>query len=101
VPLYAQLGDTAMMLKSWSWESEGLTTNASNCSLIGILDPSATFTVSVVLQKASELDLISKSATSASSLLIHLEKLSNFFKPSGWILKRSNDDCFKSGYLGL
>ncbi|KAL5232459.1 hypothetical protein ABZP36_031235 [Zizania latifolia] len=48
----------------------------------GIQVPSTTFTVSVLLQKASELDLISKSATSGSLLPMHLEKLSNFYLTS-------------------
>uniref|UniRef100_A0A0A9D0A8 Uncharacterized protein n=1 Tax=Arundo donax TaxID=35708 RepID=A0A0A9D0A8_ARUDO len=55
----------------------------------------------MLFQKASELDLISKSTTSSSSLLIHFEKLSCFFKPVDSIFNRSNDDCFKSGCLVL
>uniref|UniRef100_A0A0A9CXS7 Uncharacterized protein n=1 Tax=Arundo donax TaxID=35708 RepID=A0A0A9CXS7_ARUDO len=55
----------------------------------------------MLLQKASELDLIPKSTTPSSSLLIHLEKLSCFFKPPDSIFNISNDDCFKRGCLTL
>lgn len=67
------------MLKSWSWEREGLNDESSTA-----------FPHSTLLHEIPDVDLIFRSSTSPSSLLTQREKLSTFFKLS----PPSNNGCF-------